>query len=201
MLRLKFRRPVCLGVKHPSGAQTTVRQSRVCWCEAPFMTRGQVCRLQLLLAFASAVPLDSWPYLTVSDSRLPQPEGPGPRIYIPQEKDVTVIHPGTGFPFRRLLRLTGLRGRYSNPSYTWSLSRIFDKSVRISQEILQLYNNDQSVNVVWGTDSFCVCENHLKHINVLCGQNEELFNALKNYKDVIQPSTVFSVFHHEIIST
>jgi hypothetical protein len=26
---------------------------------------------------------DSRPYFTVSDSRLPQPEGPGPRIYIP----------------------------------------------------------------------------------------------------------------------
>jgi hypothetical protein len=30
------------------------------------------------------VPWDSWPYFTVSDSRLPLPGGPGPRIYIPQ---------------------------------------------------------------------------------------------------------------------
>jgi hypothetical protein len=29
------------------------------------------------------VPRDSWPYFIVSDSRLPQPGGPGPRIYIP----------------------------------------------------------------------------------------------------------------------
>jgi hypothetical protein len=29
------------------------------------------------------VPLDSWPYFTVSDSSLAQPGGPGPRIYIP----------------------------------------------------------------------------------------------------------------------
>jgi hypothetical protein len=28
----------------------TVRQLRVCWCEAPSLTRGRVCRLQLLLA-------------------------------------------------------------------------------------------------------------------------------------------------------
>jgi hypothetical protein len=28
------------------------------------------------------VPRDSWPYFTVSDSRLPQPGGPGPHIYI-----------------------------------------------------------------------------------------------------------------------
>jgi hypothetical protein len=31
------------------------------------------------------VPRDSWPYFTLSDSRLPQPEGPGPYIYIPHE--------------------------------------------------------------------------------------------------------------------
>jgi hypothetical protein len=34
---------------------------------------------------------------------------PGPRIYNPQE------YPGTGFPFRRLLRLAGYGGGDSNP--------------------------------------------------------------------------------------
>jgi hypothetical protein len=58
---------------------------------------------------------DSWPYFTVSDSRLPQPGGPGPCIYISQEQGGPVIPRGTGFPFRRLLRLAGLRWRYSNP--------------------------------------------------------------------------------------
>jgi hypothetical protein len=42
------------------------------------------------------VPRDSWPYFTVSDSRLPQPGGPGSRIYIPQEEGDPVIPPGTG---------------------------------------------------------------------------------------------------------
>jgi hypothetical protein len=60
------------------------------------------------------VPRDSWPYFTVSDSRLPQSGGPGSRIYIPQEQGGPVIPPGTAFPFRRLLRLAGLRWRYSN---------------------------------------------------------------------------------------
>jgi hypothetical protein len=32
---------------------------------------------------------DSWPYFTVSDSRLPQPGGPDPRIYIPAEQGYT----------------------------------------------------------------------------------------------------------------
>jgi hypothetical protein len=56
---------------------------------------------------------DSWPHFTVSNSRLPQPRGPGPRIYIPQEQVGPVMTPGTWFPFRRLLRLAGPRWRYS----------------------------------------------------------------------------------------
>jgi hypothetical protein len=46
---------------------------------------------------------------------LPKPEGRGPRIYIPQEQGGPVIPPETGFPFRRLLRLPGLRWLYSTP--------------------------------------------------------------------------------------
>jgi hypothetical protein len=41
---------------------------------------------------------ESWPYFTVSDLRLPQPGGPGPHIYFPQEQGSPVIHPGTGSP-------------------------------------------------------------------------------------------------------
>jgi hypothetical protein len=42
------------------------------------------------------VPRDSLPYFTVSDSRLPQPGGSGPRNYIAQEQGGPVIPPGTG---------------------------------------------------------------------------------------------------------
>jgi hypothetical protein len=45
----------------------------------------------------------------------PQSGGPGPYIYVPQWQRGPVIPPGTGFPFRHLLRLAGRRWRYSNP--------------------------------------------------------------------------------------
>jgi hypothetical protein len=61
------------------------------------------------------VPRDSWPYFTLSDSIFTQSGAPGPRIYILPWQGGPVIPPGTGFPFRRLLRLAGLRWRYSAP--------------------------------------------------------------------------------------
>jgi hypothetical protein len=77
--------------------------------------------VQLLLGLARAVtlgvevPQNSRPHFTVS-FETPQPGGPGPSIYIPREQDGPVIPTGTGFHFCRLLRLAGLRWRYSNPS-------------------------------------------------------------------------------------
>jgi hypothetical protein len=71
--------------------------------------------------------LDLRPHFTVSDSRLPQPVGPVPRIYIRQEQGGPVIPPGTGLPFRRLLRLIGLRWRYSTPPphrFTWKVIKV-----------------------------------------------------------------------------
>jgi hypothetical protein len=67
------------------------------------------------------VPRDSWPHITVSDSRLPQPGKPGPLIYIPQEQGGPVITPGIGFLFHRLPWLAGLRWRYSTqpPHIRW----------------------------------------------------------------------------------
>jgi hypothetical protein len=44
-------------------------------------------------------------HILLSHLRLPQPGGPGSRIYIPQEQGGPVKLPGTGFPLRRLLRL------------------------------------------------------------------------------------------------
>jgi hypothetical protein len=47
--------------------------------------------------------------------RLPQPGGPGSRTYIPQELGCPDVSAGTAFPSHRLLRLAGLRRRFSDP--------------------------------------------------------------------------------------
>jgi hypothetical protein len=64
------------------------------------------------LDFATVIFLQSEVVRLVSN---PQPGGPGLCIYVHQWQGVPVISPGTGFRFRRLLLLAGLKWRYSKP--------------------------------------------------------------------------------------
>jgi hypothetical protein len=134
---------------------TDCQSSSLSWCQAPiwgpgpdFVTSRQIeglliwgafseTRLGLLFTITAGprqrsysrvrVPRGSWPYFTLSDLRFPQPGGQGPRIYIPQKKGVPLISPGTGFSFRRLLRLAGIRWRYStSPPYVVPLHSLFE---------------------------------------------------------------------------
>jgi hypothetical protein len=129
-LRTTVSRPVCLGARRPSGTsdqfffplEISFRQLWVCYFVAPSLTRGRVYNLLYNCFWAlpeqsvlSRSPAELTIHILLSHLRLPQPGGPGPRIYIPQEQGGPVIPPGTGFPLRRLLRLAELRWRYSDP--------------------------------------------------------------------------------------
>jgi hypothetical protein len=127
-VKVTLRPTVSLGVRRPSGTRDQFfylleiffRQLWVCYFVASSLTRGRICNLLLLLVLASVAPLGSesrgtQDHILLSQFLKLQPGGPGPRIYIPQEQGGPVILPGTGFPLCRLLRLAGLRWRYSNP--------------------------------------------------------------------------------------
>jgi hypothetical protein len=84
------------------------------------LTRGWVCRLQLLLALASAFIISSESrrthyHILLSQIRDSPNWNPGPRIYIPQEQGGSVITPGTWFSFRRFHDSQGYGGGNSNP--------------------------------------------------------------------------------------
>jgi hypothetical protein len=89
------------------------------------LTRGWVCRLQLLLVLTSRVilgpsPADLITILYCLRFETPQTWMARSPCYIPQEQGGAVIPPCTGFPFHRPLRFAGLRWRYTN-----SPSRVF----------------------------------------------------------------------------
>jgi hypothetical protein len=87
-----------------------LRQLRVYWRGAPPLTRGRTCSLQLFAAWPLQrslsrvrVQRDSLLYFTASSLRLPQPEGQGSCIYLPQEQRSPVIPQGIGV-FATVLR-------------------------------------------------------------------------------------------------
>jgi hypothetical protein len=124
-------RPVCHGIKHPSGSYDqifiTVRHLQACWCGALSLTRGRVCHLQLLMVFASSVILGF------------ESPGTGNHILLSQMRD---------FPFCRLLLLVGLRWRYWTPPPYWSELTIESKSYQVKVKVM-LGPTVQSASLSW----------------------------------------------------
>jgi hypothetical protein len=145
ILRLAvYSRPICVGAKpleacdplsksklswchvsirNPRPDFFTAKQLRYCLCGAPSLTRGQVWSVNYNCCWPSPeqsflVPSPTGLMAIFYCPRLetrPIWRARSPYFYIPLEKSGPLVYPGTGFSFRRLLRLEGLRWKYSNP--------------------------------------------------------------------------------------
>jgi hypothetical protein len=117
-LRPTVSRPVHLGVKPPSGAP----RPDFCYCQtvASLLMWGSLSDERAGLS-SPAQPFPGYSptglriifYCLRSES--PPNLGGQVPVFIPQEQGGPVILPGIGYLFRRLLRLSGLRLRYSSP--------------------------------------------------------------------------------------
>jgi hypothetical protein len=81
MVRPTVSRPVCLGIKHPSGAYEqifiTVRQLPSCWCDERTGLSFTIAAGHRQRSLSRVwVPWDSWPHFTLSDSRVPFSSSP-----------------------------------------------------------------------------------------------------------------------------
>jgi hypothetical protein len=105
ILRQTVSRPACFGGMRPFVAHDhvyiAVRHLRVCWIGAPCLKRGQVCSLQLLPGLPNAVTLWSQPHGTQNHTLLSQIQDSSAG----DSRSPCLYPPGTGFSFRRLLRL------------------------------------------------------------------------------------------------
>jgi hypothetical protein len=97
-------------------------------------------------------------------------------VFISHRNRVAQLYPqGTGFPFRRLLPLAGLRWRCSTPpphGLTERFTRTSDTNpVRTSQETHYVSTTKTNRLMQFRETVAVHCENHTEHTNTLCGQN------------------------------
>jgi hypothetical protein len=139
----------------------------------PFLTLRTFCqayllRLELDNPVSTSLDFETLIFLQskfVSPASNPQTRGPGPRIYVPQWQGGPVIAPGTRFPFRRFLRLAGLRWRYSNPlphqkPLCISYIKLFLPVFPVSASLILLLG-DPNLNLYCKNDLFPSLSRHL----------------------------------------
>jgi hypothetical protein len=140
------------------------------WCQQMPLTTQSSLQLTVSQSICLGVEptvcsaITQWPeslrtcnHILLSHLSLPQPGGPGSRIYIPHEQGGPDITLGTGFPLHRLLHLAGLQLRYSNPPphgnvefnepqcllYVTNLSLEFQQKTQVScNKIKTISNSD-----------------------------------------------------------
>jgi hypothetical protein len=92
---------------------------RSCIYGAPSLTRGRVCNFRCNHSIVR-VAQNPKSYFTVSSETPPTWRAKFPYLYPPGTGWPSQrVAPGIGLPLRRLLRLAGLRWRYSNPPPIW----------------------------------------------------------------------------------
>jgi hypothetical protein len=165
-------RPICLEIKHPSGAYDQifiiVRQLRVSLYGALSLTRGRVCRL--LCCWFSPAQSFSGPSSVALVAI---------RILLSQIRD---------FPFRRLLRFAFLRWRYSTPPPHGIDSRDSLNSCYIAWERPQkktAFPNNSSIVIEVCLPRLCI-ETAVILLLHACSFTRDLFTeSLPNYERLL----------------
>jgi hypothetical protein len=115
---------VCLGIEHPCGTCDQILFSfgmllseiyGIVSMGRPLWRQDESAICSVITQWSKS--LRTRNHILLCHLRLPQPGGPGSRIYIPKEQGGSVIPPGAGFTLCRLLQLAGLQWRYYNPSH------------------------------------------------------------------------------------
>jgi hypothetical protein len=123
-------RPVCLGFKPHVGPKTRflllsdtcgfVYMVRPLWREDGSVVRNCCCSSPAQ-SFSGPSPAELTTIFYCLRFEIPPTWRvmPGPYLFISSRNRVAQLHPSSGFPFRHLLRLAGLRRRYSNKSQSY----------------------------------------------------------------------------------
>jgi hypothetical protein len=145
------------------------------------------------------VPRDSWPHFIVSDSRLLQLGGPGPRIYIPQEQGARLYPQALGSLFIASYDSQGYGGGIRPGLHTKPKSHCDWRSVCLSWCRDPAGAHDQMFLLVWKLLS-CPCGAHsltrrrVCHLSVIVGSISpasfvQLFTIL-----LLKPNRMYNMY-------